>query len=257
MSLNRFEINQTYLNKAGPPVTALSLLSLPAGPTPSRSHPMASPPLSLFSSLPNPCFSSLHGTVCARRSRPRAPRRAKLPFIFSLAGSLLRFEQERRSALRHGLLPRRCVPPPNVVFGMPELEPRPAELCASSVVSPVSYRRPLSSSSSHCPSPTHLLSVFCSRPPLPPPSGACRPPPVAALLSHGVPSFRAAIADARAPPSDNRSPSSSMSEHRRRRAGETLNLPLPRHCAAQRRRTPPVLSATPAMASPCSSEERF
>jgi hypothetical protein len=69
MSLNQFEINQTYLNPAGPPVSALSLLPLPAGPTLSWSHPSASPPLSLFSSLPDPtpCFSSLHGTACACR----------------------------------------------------------------------------------------------------------------------------------------------------------------------------------------------
>jgi hypothetical protein len=40
-------------------------------------------------------------------------------FIFSFAGSLFRFVPERRSAPRHGLLPRRRVPPPNAVSGMP------------------------------------------------------------------------------------------------------------------------------------------
>jgi hypothetical protein len=39
MCLNRFEINQTYLNPAGPWV---SVLSLPTGPTLSRFHPSAS-----------------------------------------------------------------------------------------------------------------------------------------------------------------------------------------------------------------------
>jgi hypothetical protein len=42
MCLNQFEINQTYLNPAGPRVSVLSLLSLPVGLTPSWSRPSAS-----------------------------------------------------------------------------------------------------------------------------------------------------------------------------------------------------------------------
>jgi hypothetical protein len=130
MSLNRFEINQTYLNPASPPVSALSLPSLPAGPTPRWSHTSASPPLLFLTGTHPPAFL-LSTAQCAPaacpapplpgrcRSQPRAPHRAKLPFIVPLVGSLLRFKQEHRSAPRHGLLPRRSVPPPNIVSGCP------------------------------------------------------------------------------------------------------------------------------------------
>jgi hypothetical protein len=55
----------------------------------------------------------------------RAPSAGEAAFYFPLAGSLLRLEPERRSAPRHGLLPRRRVPPPNAVSGMPDPEPCP------------------------------------------------------------------------------------------------------------------------------------